>query len=352
MESATVARWSVKEGETVAAGQTLLEVETQKATSDIPAPAVGVVRRLCVKEGDVVPGNALLCILATTADEPVEVPAPAAATVAPAAEIASPPNPAPEPRGAGGLRASPATRKAARDLGVDLSLVTGTGPAGRITVEDVQAFVASGQDATAGDDWTDLSPARLALVVQMQRSLAEIPQIVITRRLVVTPLLRNAAGLTFTHHLLLRLAAALRAHPALRTVTDGRRTRLLPVGVAVAIDTAAGLVAPVVRESELGSVEAIAQRMTDLQERAGRRALKNDEMKDGPFALTNLGMLGVDFFTPFVFYGQTAVLAVGRAADAPTDAKVAWFSLAVDHRVVDGAEAARFLATLQREISA
>jgi pyruvate dehydrogenase E2 component (dihydrolipoamide acetyltransferase) len=199
-------------------------------------------------------------------------------------------------------------------------------------------------------EWIDLPAGRLALISQMQRSLAEIPQIAITRQMDVTPLSVKQPGITFTHRLVGKLAAALRAHSALLTATDGRRLRTGPVSVAVAMETKHGLVAPVIRQADLGTVEQIAVRLTDYRGRAETRTLKNDELRDGPFALTNLGILGVDLFTPFVFHGQTAVLAVGRTAEVAAGRKAAWFSLAVDHRVVDGAEAARFLATLQQEI--
>lgn len=350
MEGALLVRWLVKEGHSVSAGQPLLEVETQKAMSDVRAPAAGVVRQRSAKEGERVTVNALLCLLSTTADEPLEIvlagePCDAGA-IAAASDSATPSAPAVEKTLA--ARAVPATRKLARDLGIELKLAAGTGPGGRITPEDVRKFAAT--RAPVADDWIEISAARLSLVDQMRRALAEIPQIAVCRRLRVDALCVREPGVTFTHRLLRAVAGALERHPALRTVTDGRRIRVRPVAVAVAMETETGLVAPVLRGEDLAALESIARRLEDFHSRSARRALRNDELSDGPFALSNLGMLGVDLFTPFVFHGQTAVLAVGRAVDDAGGEKMAWFNLAADHRVVDGAEAARFLSTLQTEI--
>jgi pyruvate dehydrogenase E2 component (dihydrolipoamide acetyltransferase) len=182
----------------------------------------------------------------------------------------------------------------------------------------------------------------------MVRSLAEIPQILVSRQIDVTKLSVRSEGITFTHLIIAKVAVALEKHSSLRTITDGRRYRVTPVSVAVAMDSPSGLVAPVLRGVDLQSVGSIANRVNDFRRRAEQRALRSEELRGGPFALTNLGMFGVDQFSPFVFYGQTAVLAVGRAAVGSSANSRAWFSLASDHRVVDGAEAARFLETLEK----
>ena len=386
MDSATVVKISVKEGDLVAAEQCLMEVETQKAVSEIPSPFPGVIQKICVKVGDTIPEKTLLCLVADSADE-------LAAATTGKSSAASTPEARTEPSkaratplarkvaqemgvrietisgsGVGGkitrtdiqsatvsrdpsepLRAAPAARKLARENGISLREVQGTGPLGRIKVEDVRAL-SSKSGSGSKTEGVPISASRLALIAQMQKSLAEIPQITISRQMDVTPLAVKQEGITFTHRLMAKLASSLRAHPLLRTTTDGRLFFSTPVSVAVAMDTPHGLIAPVVRESDLNDILKIAARLKDYRSRAETRALRNEELRDGPFALTNLGMYGVDFFTPFVFAGQTAVLAVGRTADGSAGRKAAWFNLAVDHRVVDGAEAARFLATLQQEI--
>lgn len=345
MESATIARWLVTVGDRVTAEQPLLEVETQKAVTEVPSPTSGYVRKLCAKEGETVGAKALLCVLTDNPEEPLDGAAGAA-----------------EP-----VRASPAARRLAKERGVDLSAVTGTGPEGRVTEADVLAASAiqptgrapapTQDSAAAGvgssDGWTTLPRTRLALIAQMQKSLAEIPQIHIRRQLDVTPLCVRTNGISFTHRLVIAVASALREHPALRTGINGGKVKVLPVNVAIAIDSANGLVAPVIRNADALSLEQVAVAVKELRERAQADALRRDELLGGtPFAISNLGMLDVDQFDAFVFHGQTAVLSVGKAVDRPSGGggRLAWFGLAVDHRVVDGAEAARFLQTLQTEI--
>lgn len=359
MESVTVVNILVKEGANVAAEQGLIEVETQKAMSEVAAPVAGFVRKLAVKDGDVIGEKALICYITSTADEPLACEAPSipAAALDTPAKAAAPAAAEAAPAGAA-IKAAPATRRLAKERNVDLAKVKPTGAGGMITVQDVESHAAShapapreGSPIDSATEWTAIPPARMAFNLQMQKSLAEIPQIVVTRCMDVTPLIRKEEGVTFTHKLIVKLGEALEVHPVLRTATDGKRTQVMPVGVAVAIDTPAGLIAPVLRAKDLVSVKAVASRLNELRDRADRRVIKNEELADGPFALTNLGAFGVDFFSPFVFHGQTAVLAVGKSTGADKGGQTAWFSLAVDHRIVDGAEAARFLETLQQKIS-
>jgi pyruvate dehydrogenase E2 component (dihydrolipoamide acetyltransferase) len=358
MESAVIAKWLVAVGDRVRAEQPLLEVETQKATTDVPSPAAGYVRKLCVKEGERVNEKALLCILTEGPDEPLNgavtsPPAPTSASAPSAARSSSPESTA------GPTKASPAARRLAKELGVDLAGVKATGPEGRVTEDDVRsasaATPATSAASTAAESsagWTTLPRARLALIAQMQRSLAEIPQIHLRRQFDVTTLSAKAEGVTFTHRLAVAVAAALREHPVLRTSIEGDNVKVQPVNVAVAMDSAHGLVAPVIRNADELSLEQVAAAVKNFRERAQANALRRDELVgDAPFAISNLGMLEVDQFDALVFHGQTAVLSVGKTIDAPDGRrKLAWIGLAVDHRVVDGAEAARFLQTLQTEI--
>jgi pyruvate dehydrogenase E2 component (dihydrolipoamide acetyltransferase) len=267
----------------------------------------------------------MLCILTQTADEPLDGAAQA------------------EP-----VKASPAARKLARELRVDLANVRGTGPNGRISEEDVRAAAKTSPEASESQDdgWTSLPGTRVALIELMRKSLAEIPQIHIQRQLDVTPLMQKTAGITFTHRLVLAAAAALKQHAALRTIINGTRVKVEPVSIAIAMDTPRGLLAPVVRNADQLSLEQIADAVRALQSKAESNSLTRTELANAPFAVSNLGMLGVDQFDAFVFHGQTAVLSVGRADQR----NHAWFGLAADHRVVDGAAAARFLETLSREI--
>jgi pyruvate dehydrogenase E2 component (dihydrolipoamide acetyltransferase) len=353
MESIVISKWLVRAGDRVNAQQPILEVETQKATSEVPSPASGYVRQLCVTEGQTVGAKALLCILTDKADEPIQSSGTKASPTRAVESRQASSHLAGSAADAGFVKASPAARRVARELNVDLSLLKGTGPEGRITEADVSAAASAGVNATtSAETWSPLPTMRLALIAQMQKSLAQIPQIHVRRRLDVTPLLANEDGVTFTHRLAKSVAATLARHPALRTVFDSNRVRVAPVCVAIAMDSAHGLVAPVVRNADQLSVPQISAAITELRAKANANALNRSELSDAPFAISNLGMLGVDQFDAFVFHGQTAVLSVGRATEDDAGHHLAWFGLAVDHRVVDGAAAARFLEALQSEISA
>jgi pyruvate dehydrogenase E2 component (dihydrolipoamide acetyltransferase) len=351
MESVLVSKWLVRAGDYVSVAQPILEVETQKATSEVPSPAAGYVRKLCVKEGQTVGEKSLLCILTDTADEPLQMPGAASPSSMARENRQTSSQPAGASADAGLVKASPAARRAARELNLDLSAIKGTGPGGRITEEDVRAFTSTGSKTASTDGaWSPLPSTRVALIAQMQKSLAEIPQIHVRRRLDVSPLLTNTNGVTFTHRLAKAVAATLAQHPALRTVFDNNRVRIEPVSIAIAMDSPHGLLAPAVRNADQLSLQQMSAAISELRAKANGNALHRAELANAPFAISNLGMLGVDQFDAFVFHGQTAVLSVGRATDDAAGRKSAWFGLAVDHRVVDGAEAARFFETLQLEI--
>jgi pyruvate dehydrogenase E2 component (dihydrolipoamide acetyltransferase) len=307
------------------------------------------VRKLYVEKGDTLREKVLVCVLTDDAEESWEEPGPVDEASGPAAAdaAAAQTTAVSTPSAGGPIKAAPAARKRAKDIGVELATLVGTGPGGRITVEDVESARAPGAASSANDGWTTLSPHRLAIVSQMQAAAREIPQYHVARLMDVGALLEPSEDVTFTHRLIRATGRALANHPALRTLTDGKRVKEMPVSVAVAMDTANGLVAPAIRGADELAIEEIAAQVKDLRLRADAGQLRGDELADAPFAISNLGMLGVDFFNAFVFQGQTAVLAVGTAVDT-----LSWFSLALDHRVVDGAEAARFLETLQAEIAA
>lgn len=355
MDNVTVVEWLVRPSDLVRAEQNILRVETQKAVVEVPSNATGYLRKKCVSEGETIREKSLLCILSDTPDEPIrdavadateQARLARAHTEGERAEVGGSHTSATSPPTA--ILAAPAARKLAKDLRIDLAGVKGTGPGGRITVENVQAAFESSKGKA--NEASPLSPARLALIGQMQKALREIPQIHVAREMDVSRLTSKSEGITFTHRLVQVTAAALVRHPALRTRLEEKRLRVEPVSVAVAMDTSRGLLAPVLRSANTMSLEDIAKTCRELSDRAEAGLLRREHLENAPFAISNLGMLGVDFFNAFVFHGQTAVLAVGRWCQTDQKGAQAWFSLAVDHRIVDGAEAARFLETLQRII--
>ena len=348
MENAKVVEVRASIGDRVGPQDVLLSIETQKAVEDLPFGESGIVRAVQVKVGDEVNVHDLLAVLTDTADEPISLPG---RTLSPETVSSAVSGPAPDERAEsdppeGKTRALPAARRRAKELGINLSDVKGTGPNGRISVADVEGH--SGQGAS-GAEGAELSARRRALIAQMEGS--RIPQIAISRSIDVSGIASSREGSTFTSRLLGKVARALQTHRALRSSIANGSILAGPVDIAVAIDSEHGLVAPVVRGADRLSTAEISSALEKLRERATANRLTSDELRDGRFAVTNLGMLGVDLFTPLLFSGQTAVLAVGRARELETGASLAWFTVAVDHRVADGAEAARFLETLQGAIA-
>jgi pyruvate dehydrogenase E2 component (dihydrolipoamide acetyltransferase) len=350
LENAKVVEVRASIGARVGPQDILLAVETQKAVEDLPYGESGFVRAILVKDGDEVNVHDLLAVLTDNADEAFSIPGkgappPATTRTTSEGEGEHPGAPgAPEEK----IRANPAARKRARDLGVDLSKLHGSGPNGRISVDDVEAAARS---ETAAGGGSALSARRRGLIAQMEAGNRGIPQISISRLLDVTGIARSEEGTTFTSRLVQHVAHALGKHAILRSYLDGDRLHAGPIDVAVAMDNEHGLVAPVLRAVDRMSGLDIARGLTDLRGRAEQNRLSSEDLKEGRFAVTNLGMLGVDMFTPLVFAGQTAVLAVGRSNFAGGEQASAWFTLAVDHRVVNGADAARFLESLQGSIA-
>jgi pyruvate dehydrogenase E2 component (dihydrolipoamide acetyltransferase) len=371
MELVTVTNVFVKPGDAVTKGQALGAVETQKANIEIESPYGGFVHEIFISESQEIGEKAPVC---TIGEHPPSAPAaavPAApavivSAVPPQSPVASP-VPAPPPAAEGKVRASPVARKVAASLGLDLRQITGTGPAGRIKRCDVEEFQAQASvpvpppaaaasrpplQVSTGGDWQAFPVSRAGLIGQMETAARTIPMFSISRQFDVTPLSRKQPGITFTHRLILCLGRALAAHRSLLTSIDGGRYRMEEVSVAVAMDTASGLLAPVVRNPQALTLPEIAATVQLLKARADAGQLKRADLERAPFAISNLGMFGVDVFQPSVFAGQSAVLGSGRAVDAAGGRKTAWFTLACDHRAVDGAEAARFFQTLQQEIDA
>lgn len=361
MDSVVVTEVLVKPGDKVSTGQPLGSVETQKANFEIACTHDGYVQEVFISVGDEIGEKAPVCSIAESPPEttsPESSPSacvksePATAAKADKSGRSVPENPP------GKVRASPVARKVARELEVSLTDIEPSGPNGRIMRRDVEAFHAvrqatpmSPRSGSGDDGWQEFPGTRLALIAQMETAARTIPWFSLTRQMDVTALTGKEPGITFTHRLIHCLGLALVEHRSLLTTITGSRFRLESVGVAVAMNTKSGLVAPVVREPHLLTLPEIAATIRMLKARGDAGKLKRADFENAPFALSNLGMYGVDQFQPSVFAGQCAVLGTGRAADGPAGRRFSWFTLVCDHRAVDGAEAASFLQTLQDRTS-
>lgn len=344
MEEGRIVSWRKREGERVAAGEVLFEVETDKATLEVEAPAAGIVRRIVVPEGEAAPVAHVIAFIADTIEEPL----PAASPVT--TETHEPAVVAPGPSEAR-VAASPAAKKRAAELGLDITVILGTGPGGRITLEDVEAAAAA---AAPGERREPLTRMRRAVALAMTRSSRDVPQFSISRDVDLSGADRRRLpeGASYTDVIVWACARALRRHPRFRSRFEGDALVLseaVHVGVAVAL--ADGLIVPVIRDADRKGLGALAREREALEAGARAGKLPADALSGAVFTVSNLGPQGVDRFTALVNPPEASILALGRIADrvvvadgAPAVRKVATLTLSVDHRVADGADAARFLA--------
>jgi pyruvate dehydrogenase E2 component (dihydrolipoamide acetyltransferase) len=362
-ETGKLVRWIKNEGDTVTKGEPLMEIETDKVTVEIEAPANGVLGGISAAEGEDIPvGRAVAYVLAAGEDLPQVVAVPAAAPVQSAAPAVAPTtngsSTTVEPSGRRVL-ASPKARRLAREHGLRIEDLKGTGPHGAIQAADVVAQdaprVASAQPVTS-NAWKTMAD-------RMQQSWRDVPHFFLERELDATRLnswrdmIRRRPGyekVTHTDLLIVVCAAALVEHPRVNaTWRDGAVQYQDSINVGIAVATEESLIVPVVHGADRLELKAVAQSRGDLVARARDRKLRPADVRDGTFTISNLGMFGVDAFHAIVNTPQAAILAVGRilarivAVDGePAVRPTMTVSLSFDHRVVDGAEGARFLDTL------
>jgi pyruvate dehydrogenase E2 component (dihydrolipoamide acetyltransferase) len=389
-------------GDTVTAGQTLLEVEAEKSTVEVPAPQAGKVTKLLVKKGDAIKVGQTLCFLdaggpdttakaapaqaAETKAAPGQAaPAPARPVAQAAPEAKAAPAPLPHEAAAGmnsTVPAGPATRRLARELGVDLRLVKGTAPNGRVCQEDIKAFVrqlASSNGTRGGGtaappalpDFAKWGPVERRPLEALRRRTAEQMSLAWSQVVHVTQhdqaditeldafrRQQEAGGpkLTVTAFALKALAAALKQFPQFNCSIDLAGGQLIFKNyyhVGVAVDTERGLLVPVLRDVDRKSIRELAQELAAIGERARQKKIAVEEMRGGTFTITNLGGLGGTAFTPIVNYPEVAILGMSRSRLMPVvrDGQIVPrlmlpLSLSYDHRVIDGADAVRFTRSL------
>lgn len=356
MEEAKVSRWLIADGATVARGQLVVEVETDKATVEIESPTDGVLR-IVAAEGAIVPVEGVLAELepvGAIAAEPQLVSsdaAPAQGALSNGAVAADPPS-----RRDGPI-ASPAARRLAHERGVELSALRGTGPGGRIVARDVQevpvASIAPGSERM-----------RQAVVANIAASWQQIPHVHIGGELdaggLVAARAEAGAGVTVTDLLILAVVRALGEVPELNGLlrAGGTVERGQSVHLSLAVATPDGVVAPVLRDAETLTLAQVAEERRRLVEAARSGTIDGRDLTGGTCTLTNLGAHPVDFFAPVVSGPQVAMIATGRVADrvVPVDGLIGvrprmWVNVAIDHRAADGEAGGRLLAALERQIA-
>lgn len=363
-DSGTVVSVMVAVGDKVRKDQTVLELENQKAVAPIPAPADGTVSQIHVKQGDVVSVGQLLVTLSEEQTprpgEPAD-PKPPAENPAPQkpAQIFTP--------SASGMPppASPSIRKMAREMGVDLSKVPGSGHGGRISSEDVRLHLEGLQKGTAPPPKTDfekwgpvtrepLTPTRAAIARAMENSWKNIPHVTLFDEADVAGLLaliqkygpayeKEGLRLTLTAFAIRALALLLQKHLRFNSSLEETSREIVLkkyIHIGVAVDTEAGLIVPVLRDADKKSVREIARGLQELAEKARSRKLAAEDLQGGTFTISNQGGIGGGHFTPIIHRPEVAILGMGRARHLLP------LSLSFDHRVLDGADAARFMKDL------
>ncbi|MCC7263859.1 MAG: 2-oxo acid dehydrogenase subunit E2 [Candidatus Latescibacteria bacterium] len=381
MEKGTIGAWLVAEGQVVAKGRPLLEVVTDKVTMEVEAQADGVLRKILVPAGEEVAVSTLVGIIGA-ADEKIDAliggspwpSLPLATPVEAPTALASAPAPAAAKDTRPKHRASPKARKMAEERGLDLGQLAGSGPGGRVVSEDVRAFLArtpapaptaAGPEAipTGAGALLKLTRAQQVTGQRLTASYQQIPHIHVFMDVSGVWLQQFREGyrlqgkkISFNDLIVKAVAKALVEFPRLNSVLQGDEVRLMgEVNIGIAADTPQGLLVPVVRQVDELGIEEIAAESARLVDAARHGQLRIDDLSGGTFTISNLGMFGVSHFTAIINPPQVAILAVGamekRVVVLDNDAVAArpclTLNLAADHRVVDGALAARFLQRLK-----
>jgi pyruvate dehydrogenase E2 component (dihydrolipoamide acetyltransferase) len=391
MQQGTITQWHAEPGQSLAKGDTLLDVETEKIVNSVEAPIAGTLRRILADVDATESVGALIAVFAAAdvpdaeVDEFIASFKPADTSFEPdgGETIATPaPAPAPTESSDGAGKVSPIARRLADKLGIDVTKIKGTGSHGRVSKEDVEAYAAAlggvtptPAVASAAPVAATAGPAQVrermtSMRATIARRLLESKQTIPHYRLAIdvdlTALLArraamNAAGggKVSVNDLLVRACAlALVQHPTVNAQLQGDEVvKFAQADVCVAVASDNGLVTPIVRAAETKSAAQIGAEVAELAERARSGRLTREEITGGTFTISNLGMFGVDRFDAIINPPQVAILAVGAATDRvvarngqPAVARVATLTLSCDHRVVDGALGAKFLATLRELI--
>lgn len=396
MEEGEVSAWHIKEGDTIKEGDVIGEITTDKLTNDLVSEVSGTVLKLVASEGEDVVVQGVLAIIGEpgeSVDEPSDSGAEEATTEEPKEEAPAEKKAEPVKRQEGErVRISPLARKIAEKHNLDYSALAGTGPMGRIVQKDVlkaldeqgkeeapaifaeptakeekkeQAPAASGAvELMEGDEVEKLSGMRKVVAQRMTQSSQEIPSVTQDIKVDVTKLLDFRAGINEGREVRISLndfiikatAKALRKHPEINVSLDGNnriKRAMVNIGMAVGLDD--GLLVPVIRNADTKSLETISQEAKDLAGRAKDGSLDASEYKGSTFSISNIGMFGITSFTPIINQPDAAILGVCATEDVLalteegeiTTKKVMTLSLTFDHRLIDGATAAKFQQTLK-----
>jgi pyruvate dehydrogenase E2 component (dihydrolipoamide acetyltransferase) len=386
-----IKKWLVKEGDVIRKDQSIAEVETDKAVVEMPSPYSGRMVKLNFPEGGIVRVGESLAVIADEAGTAPETPEKVKESVSVVGELPESDGTVitsrPLARTAGtakNVQATPAIRKQAKDMGIDLSKVTGTGPGGRIIEDDLRSAAAPSAEVGTPSaapkmqpkfdiyGWIDRRPvrgvrrstAKHMVEAQTRQALVTTTEIADVTDLVglrekVKKYAEEVKGvkLTYLPFIIKAVVAALKKHPFLNSSMDEESEEIIlkkyyNIGIAVATDE--GLIVPVIKSADQKEIFSLAQEIKDLADAAASRKIDLADLKGGTFSITNYGVFGGIYATPIPNYPEAAILGMGRIQEVPwvkdgeiTVRKVLYLSLSFDHRIMDGAQAALFLNDLK-----
>ena len=389
-----IVKWLVKVGDSIEEGQAFVQVETDKAVIEIPSPRKGVVLQILAAEGGTVQVGQVILVIGEAGEkiepavEPREVGKPASVGVVGELEEAVEeveervPEKAPETPGVTvEVLATPAVRKLAREMKVDLGTIKRSGPHGRVTKEDIQKAAEEGEekppkaeikaarkyDMYGFVERITLRGMRKTIARAMVKSKSTAPHVTAMDEADITPLValrekekeraaKQGIHLTYLPFVIKAVVAGLREHPYANASLDDENGEIILkkyFNIGVAVDTKDGLMVPVVKNAKEKSILKLADELTKLSEKARSRTIDLADLKGGTFTITNYGAVGGIYGSPIINYPEVAILGLGKILEKPVVVngkieirKMLPISLSFDHRVVDGAEAARFMNTI------
>ncbi|WP_073255959.1 dihydrolipoamide acetyltransferase family protein [Caldanaerovirga acetigignens] len=378
MKEGILTKWLKKVGEKVAKGEEVAEVSTEKITNVVESPADGILGKILVSEGAVVPVAAPIGIILAEGEKlPVEDEAGPTSTSPSAVAVQADRLKTTEEENNQEkfVKATPLARKIAKENNVDLSLIAGTGPGGRITEEDVRKYMenrinvkkespAAVEEDTGSVKRVPMDNMRRVIAERMKNSWINAPHVTENIKVDVTELVKfreelNKFGdekFTYTDLIAKACVLALKRNPVINWSIEGEyiiQHEKINLGIAVALEN--GLIVPVIKDAGAKSLTELSNMIKDLSARARENKLSPEEIKDGTFTITNLGMYGIDSFTPIINPPESAILGVNTiykepsvVGDSISIRQVMMLSLSFDHRLIDGATAAKFLMDLKR----
>ena len=388
MEEGQLVQWLKSEGEEVSSGDILAEIETDKATMELVARGDGILRKIFLDAGGVSAVGSVIAVIAS-ADEDISgieegsdgngtqqaLPEESSTETTQEPEVATTSEISAGTRGTGSVKASPLARRLATEMGVDLLTIKGSGPGGRVVKRDLEGAKTAGSTGAATTTWTPeeneyedvpTSQMRKSIAKRLVTSIGPVPTFYLTvevdmnrvieaRESMNSMLEEDGYRISVNDIVLKAVAAALRQHPNCNAQWHDnfvRRFNAVHLGVAVAIDE--GLITPVIRNAHAKGIMQIASEVRELAGRARTKKLMPDEYTGSTFSVSNLGMFGIQEFTAIINPPEAGILAVGGIEETPVvvsgEVKICprmRITMSCDHRVIDGAQGARFLATLK-----